>query len=225
MRNISRKLATAAAGVIMTATTAAAQNSVINFAGSANVRDETPGGGGSFLLIDFLTGTVAGYPTPGTATTTPVTDLAGVAVPSQVTVYDLRASSTTFTGLPQLLLQTAGGWSFTLTGTDAGNAFGPVSLFQAGPNVLGAFNVVGTVTNNLLNYNGTFSGAFTTQFLNTTSAAVFAAIDAGGTQNASYSASLNLTPSSTVPEPSTYVLLATGIGALGMVARRRRTTV
>jgi hypothetical protein len=30
------------------------------------------------------------------------------------------------------------------------------------------------------------------------------------------------TPSATVPEPSTYVLLATGLGTLGMIARRRR---
>ena len=39
----------------------------------------------------------------------------------------------------------------------------------------------------------------------------------------SFSAEFRL--ASTVPEPSTYVLLATGIGALGVVARRRRATV
>ncbi len=35
--------------------------------------------------------------------------------------------------------------------------------------------------------------------------------------------SVTASPTQVVPEPSTYVLLATGMGALGMVARRRRT--
>jgi hypothetical protein len=223
MRNVTRKFVMAAAGIVMSATTAMAQNTILNFEGSANVRDETAGGGGSFLLIDFLTGSVPGFGTPGTATVVPQTDLVGVSTGTVGSINDLRASSTTFTGIPQTLL-TVGGFTFTLTGTDAGNAFGPVSLFQAGPNVFATFNVLGTVTGPA-SFNGNFSGAFSTQFLNTTAAAVFASIDAGGTQNASYSATFALTPSSTVPEPSTYVLLATGIGALGMVARRRRTNV
>ena len=226
MSNVTRKFVMAAAGVMMSATAALAQN-VVNFEGSVNVRDETPGGGGSFLLIDFLTGATAGFGTAGTFTTVRETDLAGVSLGQTGSSMDLRASSTGFTGLPMTNFVTVGGYTFTLTGSSLGNAFGPVSLFPVGGNTIAAFDVMGTVMGGAFGTaSRTFGGTFTTQFNNVTPQQLVAQIDQGGTANASFSATLNIAgPTQVVPEPSTYLLLATGIGALGMVARRRRTTV
>jgi len=204
----------------LAAPAAAQTQNVLNFTGSANVRDETPGGGGDFLLIDFLTNAVPGFGTAGTVTTIPDTDLPGVGIGQVGTLTDLRASATGFTGAPISPFLTIGGYTFTLTGSDQGNVFGPVSLFPVGSNTLATFNVNGTVTGGA--YGSTvnpFNGTFTTQFVNITPAALFNQINSGGTANASFSATLTV---AAIPEPSTYALLATGMGALGLVARRRR---
>jgi len=81
----------------------------------------------------------------------------------------------------------------------------------------------GGVTGGALMAGTTYNGVFTAQFVNQTPTQVFQTISTGGTAAASFSATF--VASSTVPEPSTYVLLATGIGALGLVARRRRSNV
>jgi hypothetical protein len=212
-------VATLSLAAVAAPAAARAQN-VINFTGSANVRDEAPGGGGAFLLIDFLAGGTPGFGVAGTVTTIPDTDLPGVGIGQAGTIADLRASGAGFTGTPVSPFLTVGGYTFTLTGTDAGNAFGPVSLFQQGANTLAVFNVAGTVTGGALGAAAAaFSGAFTTQFVNTDPGKLFNQINSGGTANASYSATLAV---AAVPEPSTYALLATGISALGLVARRRR---
>jgi hypothetical protein len=206
-----------------TSTAAQAQHT-INFEGAANVRDETPGGGGDFLLVDFLTHDVTGYGAPGTVTTVARTDLPGVGAGRTGLLMDLRASSAGFTGLPMASFFTVGDYTFALTGTDLGNAagFGPISLFEAGPHTFATFNVSGTVTGGAYGAAGrAYNGAFSTQFLNVTPAQLFNRVNAGGTPDASFSATLAVAPANVVPEPSTYALLATGIGALGLVARRR----
>lgn len=213
------------AGLVGSSTAAQAQNT-INFEGSANVRDETPGGGGDFLLIDFLTNNMTGYGAPGTVKTVERTDLPGVAAEQTGTLMDLRASSTGFTGIPMASFFTVGDYTFSLTGTDMGNAagFGPISLFEAGPHTFATFNVSGTVTGGAYGAEGrAYNGAFSTQFLNVTPAQLFNQVNAGGTPDASFSATFAVAPQNVVPEPSTYALLATGIGALGLVARRRKS--
>ncbi len=212
-------VATLSIGALAAPTAAQAQN-VINFTGSANVRDALPGGGGDFLLIDFLTNAVPGFGTAGTVTTIPDTDLPGVGIGATGQLRDLRASSTGFTGTPVSPFLTVGGYTFTLTGSDLGNTFGPVSLFPVGSNTLATFNVNGTVTGGAFGSTiNPFNGTFTTQFVNIAPAALFNQINSGGTANASFSATLTV---AAIPEPSTYALLATGMGALGLVARRRR---
>ena len=230
MRNVTRTImaATLSFGALTASATLVQAQNVINFEGAVNVRDEMPGGGGDFLLIDFLTGATAGFGTAGTFTTVRETDLAGVTLGQTGSIMDLRASATGFTGLPMTNFVTVGGYTFTLTGSSLGNTFGPVSLFPVGGNTIAAFDVMGTVMGGAFGTTSrTFGGTFTTQFNNVTPQQLVAQIDQGGTANASFSATLNIAagPSQVVPEPSTYLLLATGIGALGLVARRRRTTV
>jgi hypothetical protein len=207
------------AGVAAPASSAQAQN-VINFTGSANVRDEAPGGGGAFLLVDFLTGGAAGYGAPGTVTTIRDTDLPGVGLGETGLLKDLRASQQGFTDLPVASFLTVGGYTFTLSGGDLGSTFGPITLVEAGPNTLATFNVNGMVTGGAFGSAQTaFNGVFTTQFVNVKPNDLFNRINQGGTENASFSATLAV---AAVPEPSTYALLATGIAGLGAVARRRR---
>jgi hypothetical protein len=81
------------------------------------------------------------------------------------------------------------------------------------------FSVRGTVTGGAYGAAGAaYNGLFTAQFADLTAAQVLDTINSGGQLTArSFSAEFAV-----IPEPSTYALLATGIGALGFVARRRR---
>jgi hypothetical protein len=209
-----------------TATTAEAQVGAINFGlFSARVFDPS-GGGGSTLAIDFLTNGANGFGTRGTLLANE--EISGVFDPEIVlgtpfTIADLTVdnSSTNVVGTPisDFITQNAlGGYRFSLTSAPDGNTFGPISLFASGNGTTAEFSVNGFVTGGdygtrQVRYNGLFSA----QFANLTPAEVIAAIDGGGTPRVSVSATFEV-----VPEPSTYVLLATGLGTLGLVARRRR---
>jgi hypothetical protein len=101
--------------------------------------------------------------------------------------------------------------------TPAGTAFNLVNL--SANSSTASFRVGGTV----MNGGGTsnFTGTFTTQFDNQNfQQASAAALSATGLQTA-FSAQLTAT-SSVVPEPSSYLLMATGLVALGGVVVRRR---
>jgi len=87
-----------------------------------------------------------------------------------------------------------------------------------GLNTSAAFNVGGTVTHGTAS--NPYTGIFTAQFANTSYQDLSAQIDAGGTIPVSYS--LTIQAASTVPEPATIGLMASGLAALVVVARRRR---
>ena len=205
-----------------TGTTAAAQR--LNFNGAANVQNQ-PGSAGENLLIDFLAGatepTIAGTPTGNVFATPTIQAPFSLTIASGTNgeIRDLVASSMGFTGLPMASFLTIGGYTFTLESAPNGNTFGPVSLFDVGTGTVATFGVRGVVTGGAYGAAPVaYQGAFTAQFAGRRPGEVFNAINAGGTLPVAFSAEFAV-----VPEPSTYALLATGIGALGVVARRRRT--
>ena len=198
----------------------------MNVTGSANLMNQ-PGSGGANLLVDFLFGspepTTGGTPT-GTVTAVPT--ISGVFSPlvtvgSQGTIQDLVVSSTAFVGTPVSNFLTIGGYTFSLTGGPSGNSFGPISLFNIGTGTVASFGVNGVVTGGAFGTSGqAYQGVFTAQFSGLTPDQVFNTINTGGALNAvSFSAEFTV---GVIPEPSTYALLASGLGALGLVARRRR---
>jgi hypothetical protein len=212
------------AAVTVASSTADAQR--LNFGGSANVSNQP--GNPDNLLIDFLFGTPEPI-TPGTPTGTVFAvptiqaPFSGSIVPgTSGTIQDLVASSSNFVGLPIANFLTIGGYTFSLASAPAGNTFGPISLFDNGTGTTATFGVRGTVTGSGFATAQNYNGVFTAQFAGLNPGQVFNAINTGGTLPVAFSAEFNVVASSVVPEPSTYALLATGIGALGAVARRRR---
>ncbi|HYW51019.1 MAG TPA: PEP-CTERM sorting domain-containing protein [Gemmatimonadaceae bacterium] len=216
-------VATLAVGAFMAPVSSASAQDRLNFEGSANLLDQ-PGSGGVNLLIDFLTGsppTVGGTPT-GTVTVVPTTTIPGIANGSTGIIQDLVSSPTSFVGLPIANFLTVGGYTFSLQSAPSGSTFGPITLIGTGTGTIGFFGVRGTVTGGAYGTTGTtYQGVFTAQFAGLTPTEVFARIDAGGTLPVSFSA--EFVTASVIPEPSTYALMATGLGFLGFVARRRRT--
>jgi hypothetical protein len=211
---------------MMSATAATAQQSQLNIGGSADFYQVAPGAANN-LVIDFL-------PAGGLAGTVRTTQFpedqtgifAGIAPNTMGVQTDLvfgTAGSPTPTNTPFTLL-VLGGYTFTATAFGTGNVPGtPVSLDFLNNVTVASLQVFGTVTGN--GFNGTFIGGYDTRFPGLTPAQVTSQIESNQVLSKSIAATFVVTPTSTVPEPSTYVLLATGIGALGMVARRRRTTV
>lgn len=220
MRTVTRTFVLAAAGLLLTASAASAQDR-LNITGSVDVSETGPGGVN--VLFDFLNPTTAVPTISGTF-------LPEVQVGTTGTIYDFQVGPSGCVTCPVSPFLQIAGYTFTVTSTPLAPAgmfnYGPVQLIEGASGTIAAISVVGTVTGG--DY-GTmlrdFSGTFTAQFEGETPLEVYSAIDAGGTRNVGYSAELRVGPATTVPEPSTYMLLATGIGALGMVARRRRANV
>jgi len=212
------------AAVAATSSTADAQR--INFIGSVNIQNAA---NPENLLLDFLagpnqdvagtaTGTIEARPTiqaPFSNTITPGTT---------GTITDLTISPMGVMNTPVSPFVTIGGYSFSLNSSvqapTAPFNFGPIRLVDDGNGgSFASFSIRGTVTGGVYGNTATpYNGIFSAQFSNLTAAQVFNTINSGGALTArSFSAEFNV-----VPEPSTYALLATGIGALGVVARRRR---
>lgn len=219
---------TLAVGALLAPTHLQAQASELNFTGSADLYD-APESGGVNLFIDFLVnGTLEGTPT---GTITAIETISGpisstISVGTTGTITDLTVSPSDVIGLPVSPFVEIGGYTFTLTSTadaDGSITFGPISLIGNQAGTVGYFGVFGTVTGGEF---GTttrnFSGLFTTQFTGDSPAEVFDQVNSGGTLPVSFSANFIIEDAAVVPEPSTYLLLGTGLGALGLVGLRRR---
>jgi hypothetical protein len=197
----------------------------LNFNGSANLSD-VPGSGGSQLFIDFLVG---GATTGAGGTVSAVETINGVFDPEIVpgtvgNITDLVVDASSVVGTPVDPFVSIGGYTFTLDEAPDGNVFGPISLIGTPTGTSGFFGVMGTVTGGDFGTTPwSYQGLFTAQFSGKTPEQVFNAVNSGGTLPVSFSAEFVIgTPSSVVPEPSTYLLLGTGIAGLGLIGFRRR---
>lgn len=212
--------------LVASGTTVQAQDR-LNFTGSADLHD-VPGSGGSQLFVDFL---VNGTTSGAGGTVSAVETISGAFDPEiapgtigQIT--DLTIDASGVVGLPVDPFVSIGGYTFTLTGSPDGNAFGPISLVGTPAGTSGFFGVTGTVTGgDFGTTTRNFTGIFTAQFAGQTPEQVFNAVNSGGTLPVGFSAEFVIGEASVVPEPATYLLLASGLGGLGLVSlRRRRST-
>jgi hypothetical protein len=205
----------------LAAPTTAAEAQRLNFTGSANLFD-APGSGGTQLFIDFLVGGATGGTPTGTVTAVETIDgpFDPEIVPNVTTgvIQDITVDASGVVGAPVSPFLVMQGYTFTLNTAAAGNAFGPISLVGTPAGTSGFFGIFGTVTGGDFGANSLpYVGIFTAQFAGMTPEEVFNAVNSGGTLPVGFSAEFRV-----VPEPSTYILMATGLGALGLVGFRRR---
>ena len=233
IRTFVFKAASVATLSLATAAFAGAQApvNVLNIVGNAQLSSTAPS---APLNIDFLApfpGTMAGVGQPGQVLATFGTGLFS-GVSGLGLLQDLQISNAGVTTVNPAsatsTFMTIGGYTFALTSAPAASSgnyanFGPIALDDTPTGASATFGVLGTVTGPGFAPGTTFRGIFSTDFVGQSAQSVFNAINTGSsTPIVSFRASFTA-PASTVPEPSTYALLATGIGALGLVARRRRT--
>jgi hypothetical protein len=212
----------------VSAGSAEAQSNRLNFTGSADLYD-APGSGGTNLFIDFLTGGAVEGPPTGTVEAIETIDGVfdpEITVGTTGTITDLTVSSSGVVGTPIDPFLTIGGYTFTLENAPLADPgpfnFGPITLVGTPTGTVGFFGVRGTVTGGDFGVTERmFTGLFTAQFIGRTPAQVFGQVNSGGTLPVSYSAEFQV---AVVPEPSTYLLLGTGLGMLGLIGYRRRAT-
>lgn len=235
-----RKILFKAASV---ATLSAAAVATVNAQGFANTLQiagqaqisSAGAGNGQPLFIDFLSGVpfpgTTGNGAPGNVVALTTTGaFTSIPLGTSGTIQDLEIAgggspTTTNPAGGEAKFMTVGGYTFTLDRAGNGATFGPITLADQDGGAVGSFAVFGMVSGPGFASPITYQGTFSTQFVGETAQQVFNQINSGGSPIVSFSANFGApVPSmNTVPEPSTYALLATGIGALGLVARRRRT--
>ena len=233
MRNVTRKIAMAVAGIAMSAVSAGAQSTgFLNVVGQLQV-SSTPGAT-TPLNIDFLSGMAFPPATVGFGTAGNVFAGTSLGIFSGLTgqtgsMRDLQilgGGTSTVTAPAGQPLLTIGAFTFNLgvvPATGGTIQFGPVTLEDTPTGVDTRINLRSTVTGGACAPFCTYDGILTAQFAGFTAAQLVTTINSGTpTPIVTFSANFN---AAVIPEPSTYVLLATGIGALGLVARRRRTNV
>jgi len=230
MKNTFLKAAAVVALSVATAGAASAQSGLLNVVGQAQLSSASAT---APLFIDFLTGaafppTVTGLGNPGTVFAGSSTGIFAGTSGMVGVMNDLviNATGTTINtvpaGLPAL---TIGAYTFTLgpvlPGAGGNINFGPIVLEDRAGGAVADLNLQGLVSGGACGVNNcTYRGIVTAQFAGMTSAMVFNSISTGQASPV-VTFSGNFT-ANVIPEPSTYALLATGIGALGFVARRRR---
>ena len=208
----------------MVAPASAEAQARLNFEGSARF---SSGPAGSALLIDYLSaGEVAGPPS-GTVLAIETIDgefVPEISVGTPGVIQDMQFDAGGVVGTPIADFLTIGGYTFSLEGMDAGGNFGPITLIPVTPtSTLLAYGVFGTVSGPDFMSPRNYQGIFTAQFAGQSLAQVQSAImSPNGTAAVSFSAEFIVAEAQVVPEPSTYILLATGLGALGLVGLRRR---
>ena len=228
-------VATLSAAVVATASAQGYANT-LQVAGQAQITS-AGAGSGQPLFIDFL----SGVPFPGTpgngvpgnvisgATTGAFKSIANGTngVIQDIEIGGGGSPTTTNPMGNEASFMKIGGYTFTLDNAPNGSTFGPITLTDQAGGAIGSFAIFGMVSGPGFSSPISYEGAFSTQFVGETAQQVFNQINNGGTPIVSFSANFGapVNQPSTVPEPSTYALLATGIAALGVVARRRRTEV
>lgn len=216
---------TLALGVAAISPASAVAQDRLNFEGAVDLRDAPVA---TNLFIDFLTNGETGGPGVGTiiATETISGEFAStISANDEGAIRDLTISPSGVVGAPVSPFVTIGGFTFSLDNADDGNTFGPISLFATGSSTIAAFSIDGTVMGGGFGSNRTFVGAFSAQIAGMTPEEVQATLERGDAIEAvSFSAEFIVNDVQVVPEPSTYLLLATGLGALGLVGLRRRAT-
>jgi hypothetical protein len=229
MIRMFQKAAAVAALTVATASVASAQTNLLNVAGQARIQSQAPTPEAP-LFIDFLSGGAfppgnVGFGTPGNAFSGSSTGIfASIAGGTSGIMNDLTITPTSISTTPVGgSVLAIGAYTFTLgalvPATGGTLQFGPIVLEDRATGAVADLLVRGNVTGGACQPICTYDGVVTAQFAGQTAAQVFNQINAGGTPIVTFSANFN---ASVVPEPSTYALLATGISALGLVARRRR---
>ncbi len=211
-------------------------------AGIINVSNCVGAGNGMTLTattIDFTLPVGGGNGCTETTTGTSITYTGGGPLTSTVTglVKDLSVPSgtvldfMTFTGNPNL--------HFDLTSLGPGVAnTNCASLFvECSPSPGSPFVLTGTPSGTSLSlsasgvardasgHSSTWFGSFSTQFPGVTAASIQTTLNGGGTISSTYSGSFTVTAASQVPEPTTILLLGTGLAGIAAKVRKRRKAV
>ena len=220
MRNVATKFVSALSAIALVAGTAAAQN--VGFAGytngtfngiatpNTNAFQTATGGGLTYENATFSGATVGGFASIGNN----ANGLGSIELDNLGAFY-LMANPFTYTASTFNLRVV-----FTAPGA-SDNQF--LAALTGAVTVDGAGGVFINFDNNpqTFNYSGPNGAGTVTLTVNDLS---INAPAVGEMRVGVVSGNLTAT-SNVVPEPSTYVLLATGMGALGMIARRRRNNV